>query len=140
MPPLSWLSVRIHSYLPTYLMSFECLFILLLFPLHSPAHPITYLTGPGPFCFPTRVCTSYCYDKSQKQGRWPAKLLIVCCTDRYFGGSSPYDGFDARTLQWLTLEQSAADLVNFAQNVKFPFDKEQTSVASKVVSSHRPMG
>jgi hypothetical protein len=29
------------------------------------------------------------------------------------------------------MEQAAADMVNFAQNVAFPFDKDQTSVATK---------
>jgi hypothetical protein len=33
------------------------------------------------------------------------------------------------------MEQAAADVVNFAQNVAFPFDKEQTSVASKTAST-----
>lgn len=56
--------------------------------------------------------------------------------DRYFGGSSPYDGFDSETLQYLTMEQAAEDMVNFAQNVAFPFDKEQTSVATKTASSN----
>ena len=33
------------------------------------------------------------------------------------------------------MEQAAADIVNFAKNVRFQFDKNQTSVASKAVSS-----
>jgi hypothetical protein len=32
------------------------------------------------------------------------------------------------------MEQAAADMVNFAQNIAFPFDKEQSSVASKTAS------
>ncbi|KAK3300607.1 peptidase S28 [Chaetomium fimeti] len=55
----------------------------------------------------------------------------VVIEHRYFGGSSPYDGFDSRTLQYLSMDQAAEDIVNFAKNVVFPFDKEQTSVASK---------
>jgi hypothetical protein len=61
--------------------------------------------------------------------------LLSQPTDRYFGGSSPYDGFDSETLQYLTMEQAAADIVNFAQNVAFPFDKEKSSVASKTAST-----
>lgn len=34
------------------------------------------------------------------------------------------------------MEQAAEDMVNFAQNVAFPFDKEQTSVATKTASSN----
>ncbi|KAK3989981.1 putative serine peptidase [Cladorrhinum sp. PSN332] len=56
----------------------------------------------------------------------------VVVEHRYFGGSSPYDGFDSETLQYLTMEQAAADLVNFAKNVVFPFEETKTSVASKV--------
>jgi hypothetical protein len=33
------------------------------------------------------------------------------------------------------MEQAAADMVSFAQNITFPFDKEQTSVASKTASN-----
>jgi len=36
------------------------------------------------------------------------------------------------------MEQAAADVVNFAQNVAFPFDKERTSVASKTASTSAP--
>ncbi|KAL2264240.1 hypothetical protein VTK26DRAFT_9016 [Humicola hyalothermophila] len=56
---------------------------------------------------------------------------VVVIEHRYFGGSSPYDGFTAETLQHLTMEQAAADIVNFANNVRFAFDQEQSSVASK---------
>ncbi|KAK3329999.1 serine carboxypeptidase S28-domain-containing protein [Apodospora peruviana] len=55
----------------------------------------------------------------------------VVLEHRYFGSSSPYDGFDSETLQYLTLEQSAADLANFAKNIVFPFDKNQTSNSPK---------
>lgn len=36
------------------------------------------------------------------------------------------------------MEQAAEDIVNFAKNVVFPFDKEQTSVATKTVSGNSP--
>ncbi len=65
-------------------------------------------------------------------------LLKMVLADRYFGGSSPYDGFDSETLQYLTMEQAAADVVNFAQTVAFPFDKNKTSVASKTASTTHP--
>jgi hypothetical protein len=32
------------------------------------------------------------------------------------------------------MEQAAEDIVNFAKNVVFPFDKEQSSVSSKTAS------
>ncbi|KAK4193206.1 putative serine peptidase [Podospora australis] len=54
----------------------------------------------------------------------------VVIEHRYFGGSSPYDGFDSETLQFLTMEQAASDIVNFAKNVVFPFETNKTSVAS----------
>ncbi|KAK3694474.1 peptidase S28 [Podospora appendiculata] len=55
----------------------------------------------------------------------------VVVEHRYFGGSSPYDGLDSETLQYLTTEQAAADLANFAKNVVFPFDKNKTSNSPK---------
>ena len=62
-----------------------------------------------------------------------ASFVLNDNLDRYFGGSSPYDGFDSDTLQSLTMDQAAADIVNFAQNVEFPFDKNKTSVSTKTV-------
>jgi hypothetical protein len=59
-------------------------------------------------------------------------------TDRYFGQSSPWDGLDSETLQYLTTDQAAADVVNFAQNIVFPFDKNQTSISPKAVSTPCP--
>ncbi|KAK3393284.1 peptidase S28 [Podospora didyma] len=55
----------------------------------------------------------------------------VVLEHRYFGSSSPFDGFDSDTLQFLNMEQAAADIVNFANNIAFPFDTNKTSVASK---------
>lgn len=43
---------------------------------------------------------------------------------RYFGPSTPFNGVrDTETLQHLTLDNSVQDLVYFAHNVVFPFDK-----------------
>lgn len=43
---------------------------------------------------------------------------------RYWGGSSPVQGdLDTENLQYLTLENAIQDLVYFAKNVVFPFDK-----------------
>jgi hypothetical protein len=55
--------------------------------------------------------------------------------DRYFGGSSPYEDFDSESLQYLTMEQAAEDIVSFAQNISFSFDTNQTSVASKAAGT-----
>lgn len=41
---------------------------------------------------------------------------------------------DSETLQYLTMEQAAADVVNFARTIVFPFDLNQSSVATKAVS------
>lgn len=41
---------------------------------------------------------------------------------RYWGDSSPYNNLNSETLQYLTLDQSLRDLINFAHNVKLPFD------------------
>ena len=42
---------------------------------------------------------------------------------RYFGPSTPYKDLDTENLQYLTLDNSVQDLVYFAKNVVFPFDK-----------------
>lgn len=42
---------------------------------------------------------------------------------RYFGPSTPYEHLDTETLQHMTLENAVQDLVYFAHNVVFPFDK-----------------
>jgi hypothetical protein len=33
------------------------------------------------------------------------------------------------------MEQAAADIVNFAKNVQFPFDEKKTSVSTKTVGA-----
>lgn len=53
--------------------------------------------------------------------------------DRYWGESSPYSELNAETLQYLTLEQSIADLVHFAKTVNLPFDTNGSSNADKAV-------
>ncbi|KAK0734689.1 serine carboxypeptidase S28-domain-containing protein [Lasiosphaeria miniovina] len=55
----------------------------------------------------------------------------VVLEHRFFGSSSPFDGMDSETLQYLTMEQAAADVVNFARTIVFPFDLNQSSVATK---------
>lgn len=40
---------------------------------------------------------------------------------RYWGFSSPFDDLTTENLQYLTLENSIADLTNFANTVKLPF-------------------
>lgn len=54
-------------------------------------------------------------------------------TDRYWGQSSPYIDLNAETLQYLTLNNSIADLTYFAENVKLPFDTNGTTNAQKAV-------
>jgi len=56
------------------------------------------------------------------------------CADRYWGNSSPYSKLTTQNMQYLTLNNSIADLVNFARNVQLPFDKTGSSVATKAVS------
>jgi hypothetical protein len=53
--------------------------------------------------------------------------------DRYYGESSPYDELTPKTMQYLTFRQALADTVNFAKNVKFPFDTTGKSNADKAV-------
>lgn len=46
---------------------------------------------------------------------------------RYFGRSTPYNESNAETLQYLTLDNAIQDLIYFANNVVFPFDKTNGS-------------
>ncbi|KAB5554368.1 serine carboxypeptidase S28 [Coniochaeta sp. 2T2.1] len=48
---------------------------------------------------------------------------------RYWGESTPYEVLDNKALQYLTLNNSVYDLVNFARNVKLPFDTNSSSNA-----------
>ncbi|KAK4144440.1 peptidase S28 [Dichotomopilus funicola] len=101
----------------------------------GPGSPVVIMT-PGDEPITTSINSGYGYSylmNTTLAGTYAQELgaASVVVEHRYFGGSSPYDGFDSKTLQYLTMEQSAADMVNFAQNVALPFDKNKTSVASK---------
>ena len=61
---------------------------------------------------------------------WPILNLLL---DRYWGESSPYSNLTAENLQYLTLENSIADLTYFARNVKLPFDTNGSSNAQNAV-------
>ncbi|ODA80554.1 hypothetical protein RJ55_03513 [Drechmeria coniospora] len=50
---------------------------------------------------------------------------------RYWGGSSPFTNLTAKTLQYLNLENSIADLVYFAKNVDLAFDPTGSSRPDK---------
>jgi len=101
----------------------------------APGSPVVIMTpGEDPITAAINSARGYSYlSNTTLAGRYAEVLgaAAVVVEHRYFGGSSPYDGFDSETLQYLTMEQAAADIVNFAQNITFPFDKNQTSVASK---------
>lgn len=61
--------------------------------------------------------------------------VLIKSLDRYWGTSSPYTELTAETLQYLTLEQSIADLVHFAKTVDLPFDTDRSSNADNAVST-----
>ncbi|CEJ82356.1 hypothetical protein VHEMI02426 [[Torrubiella] hemipterigena] len=52
------------------------------------------------------------------------KGAAIVIEHRYYGDSSPYNNLNSETLQYLTLDQSLRDLVNFAKNVKLHFAKD----------------
>ena len=54
---------------------------------------------------------------------------VVLLEHRYWGQSSPFDKLTTENLQYLTLENSIADLTNFARNAQLPFDKNASSNA-----------
>ncbi|OAA59764.1 Peptidase S28 [Niveomyces insectorum RCEF 264] len=54
---------------------------------------------------------------------------VVLIEHRYWGDSSPYPVLTTETLQHLTLNNSVADLVHFAQTVQLPFDTNGSSNA-----------
>ncbi|KAK6084908.1 serine carboxypeptidase S28 [Seiridium cupressi] len=56
---------------------------------------------------------------------------VVMIEHRYWGNSTPYDTQTTMNLQYLTLDQAVADFVNFAQNVKLPFDTSGATNAPK---------
>ncbi|KAL2143162.1 hypothetical protein VTI28DRAFT_309 [Corynascus sepedonium] len=97
----------------------------------TPGAPVVLMTpGEEPITGSINSGRGYSYLSNTTLAGKYAEVLgaaSVVVEHRYFGGSSPYDGFTSKTLQYLTMEQAAADMVNFAKNVKFPFDKNQTS-------------
>ena len=59
--------------------------------------------------------------------------------DRYYGESSPFTNMTTENLRYLTLKNSIADLVRFANEVDLPFDKNNSSSATKAVSQIQPI-
>jgi hypothetical protein len=56
---------------------------------------------------------------------------VVVIEHRYWGESSPYANLSTDNLQYLTLENSIADFVRFAKEVKLPFDRKRSSTPDK---------
>lgn len=56
---------------------------------------------------------------------------VVLIEHRYWGGSAPYDVMSTTNLQQHTLKNAIMDLVYFAKNVRFHFDKNGTSTPDK---------
>jgi hypothetical protein len=52
---------------------------------------------------------------------------VLLLEHRYWGSSSPFDDLTVENLQYLTLNNSIADLDYFAQHVQLPFDADQAS-------------
>ncbi|KAJ5766315.1 Peptidase S28 [Penicillium nucicola] len=52
---------------------------------------------------------------------------VILLEHRYWGNSTPYTDLTTENLQYLTLENSIADLVYFANNVDLPFDTNHSS-------------
>lgn len=102
----------------------------------GPGSPVVLMTpGETPIWGSITPSRGYSFlDNTTMTGLYAQAIgaATVVIEHRYFGGSSPYDGFDAETLQYLTMDQAAMDMVNFAQNVVFPFEDGKTSVATKV--------
>lgn len=57
------------------------------------------------------------------------KGAVVMMEHRYWGSSSPYQNLSTENLQYLTLKNSIADLVNLAKTVELPFDTNHSSNA-----------
>ncbi|KAF2149996.1 putative serine peptidase [Myriangium duriaei CBS 260.36] len=57
---------------------------------------------------------------------------VVVLEHRYWGKSSPYPELTTASLQQLTLDNSIADLTNFAKTVKLPFAQNASSNADAV--------
>ncbi|KAH1658225.1 hypothetical protein KXX40_008634 [Aspergillus fumigatus] len=64
-------------------------------------------------------------------GRFAEEIggAVILLEHRYWGASSPYPELTTETLQYLTLEQSIADLVHFVKTVNLPFDENHSSNA-----------
>jgi hypothetical protein len=56
---------------------------------------------------------------------------VIVIEHRYWGVSSPFANLSTENLQYLTLENSIADLVNFAKTAVLPFDPSGSSQAAK---------
>ncbi|EAW11756.1 putative serine peptidase [Aspergillus clavatus NRRL 1] len=66
-------------------------------------------------------------------GRFAQEIggAVILLEHRYWGTSSPYTNLNTETLQYLTLEQSIADLTHFAKTVDLAFDSNHSSNADK---------
>ena len=60
-------------------------------------------------------------------------LVSLTSKDRYWGASTPFKVLDTKALRYHTLENAVADMVNFARNVKLPFDQNGSSNAPRAV-------
>ncbi|KAH8886065.1 endoprotease endo-Pro [Thozetella sp. PMI_491] len=56
---------------------------------------------------------------------------VVLMEHRYWGDSVPFDTLSPTNLQYLHLDNSIADVINFVNNVQLPFDFNGTSHPSK---------
>lgn len=54
---------------------------------------------------------------------------VIVIEHRYYGWSSPFTNLTTDNMQYLTLNQSIADLTNFARTANLPFDPYHTSAA-----------
>ncbi|KAF2756980.1 putative serine peptidase [Pseudovirgaria hyperparasitica] len=57
---------------------------------------------------------------------------VIVLEHRYWGFSSPFTDLSTKNLQYLTLENSIADLTHFARTANLPFDNHGRSNAPKV--------
>jgi hypothetical protein len=55
---------------------------------------------------------------------------VVVLEHRYWGTSTPFTNLSTDNLQYLTLKNSVADMVNFAKNAHLPFDLDKSSQAT----------
>ncbi|KAG5917833.1 hypothetical protein E4U42_007097 [Claviceps africana] len=59
------------------------------------------------------------------------RAAVIHVEHRYYGESSPFANLTVANLQHLTLDNAIQDLVYFANNVVFPFDKKRSSSPDK---------